>query len=281
MTLRRSTRNSTKTEAADPETKIQNGVANADPKKPATATKKRKSRAAVAFATSMQDALNPDKLPSLTDATKKSDAQFAVPGLPTTPKSKRRKLVSDSPSMPPPFTPTPSGVGLITAPSHGHPLENLGNEPVRPAEPHSTNAPLSTPGGSRVVAYASSPVQPHPSSHEDNQSPNKKRKAKETAPPDVGALRPPTSTTDTLLNDACAHLCSVDPHMRVLTEQHHCKIFSPEGLQEVVDPFTALASGIIGQQVRHTSPHHVPLCTLYPLLLNSTWLHRGSSRVVT
>jgi len=34
-----------------------------------------------------------------------------------------------------------------------------------------------------------------------------------------------------------------------LIEKHHCKIFSPEGLREVVDPFTALASSIIGQQV--------------------------------
>lgn len=41
----------------------------------------------------------------------------------------------------------------------------------------------------------------------------------------------------------------MDPKLEVLIGKHHCKMFSPEGLREVVDPFTALASGIIGQQV--------------------------------
>ena len=41
----------------------------------------------------------------------------------------------------------------------------------------------------------------------------------------------------------------VDPKMEALVKKHHCKVFSPEGLKEVVDPFTALSSGIIGQQV--------------------------------
>jgi DNA-3-methyladenine glycosylase II len=69
------------------------------------------------------------------------------------------------------------------------------------------------------------------------------------APPDVGVLHPPTSTVDSLLEDACEHLCKVDPKLKELIERHHCKMFSPEGLREVVDPFTALASGIMGQQV--------------------------------
>jgi hypothetical protein len=68
-------------------------------------------------------------------------------------------------------------------------------------------------------------------------------------PPDVGVLRPPTSTVDTLLKDAEEFLCQVDPGLRDLVGKHSCKIFSPEGLREVVDPFTALSSGIIGQQV--------------------------------
>jgi len=42
----------------------------------------------------------------------------------------------------------------------------------------------------------------------------------------------------------------VDPKLRGLVEKHTCRIFSPEGLREVVEPFTALASGIMGQQVR-------------------------------
>lgn len=37
--------------------------------------------------------------------------------------------------------------------------------------------------------------------------------------------------------------------MKPLIDTHHCKMFSPEGLAEKVDPFECLASGIIGQQV--------------------------------
>ena len=95
-----------------------------------------------------------------------------------------------------------------------------------------------------MQAYGSSPVKP------GDPSPAKKRKAKELVPPDVGVLRPPTSNTETLLKEAEAFLIEVDPKMKAVVEKHHCKIFSPEGLREVVDPFTALSSGIIGQQVR-------------------------------
>lgn len=124
-----------------------------------------------------------------------------------------------------------------------HPLEILAFPDSRPAEPHATNAPLSTPGGSRVVAYHSSPVKA------EDPSPVKKRKAKEVVPPDVGALKPASTDIDTLLKDAEAYLVSVDPKLKGLIEKHHCKMFSPEGLREVVDPFTALASSIMGQQV--------------------------------
>jgi len=95
-----------------------------------------------------------------------------------------------------------------------------------------------------VVAYAASAAQtPVPSPEKG------KKKAKEMAPPDVGVLRVPTATVDTLLSDAEEFLCKVDPKLKGLIEKHKCKVFSPEGLREVVDPFTALASGIMGQQV--------------------------------
>lgn len=57
---------------------------------------------------------------------------------------------------------------------------------------------------------------------------------------------------DTLLKDAEAFLVRVDETGRLsrLVETQKCKMFSPEGLKEVVEPFTALASGIMGQQVR-------------------------------
>ncbi|KAG6008984.1 hypothetical protein E4U21_003536 [Claviceps maximensis] len=37
--------------------------------------------------------------------------------------------------------------------------------------------------------------------------------------------------------------------MRPLVEKNHCKVFSPEGLAEKIDPFENLTSGIISQQV--------------------------------
>jgi DNA-3-methyladenine glycosylase II len=121
-----------------------------------------------------------------------------------------------------------------------HMLDDLASM-NRPADPHLTNAPVLTPNGSQVVV---------------NDSPARKRKAAEL-PPDVGSpLKPANSTIETLLKDAEAYLINVDETGRLekLIEKHHCKLFSPDGLREVVDPFTALASGIIGQQV--CFPHH-------------------------
>ncbi|PSN63884.1 DNA glycosylase [Corynespora cassiicola Philippines] len=239
MSLRRSARISTSTASAAPDPKLpdtKHKSSTKTPPKPTTKKRKTSSKNIV------------DSAPSLKPSSAK--VEFAVPEPPTTPTSKkRRKAASESPLKPPPFTPTPSGVGLITSAESSHPLEDLGQSKPRPTEPHATNAPLATPGGSRVVAYAASPVKtPASSQQEDGVSPSKKRR-KEVVPPDVGALRPPTSNVDTLLKEACEHLCNVDEKLRSLVEKHHCKVFDPEGLREVVDPFTALASGIIGQQV--------------------------------
>ena len=100
--------------------------------------------------------------------------------------------------------------------------------PSRPAEPHATNATLKTPGGSRLVPFSKEIV---------DSSPVK------------GGLKQPTTTTQQLLEQACAHLINIDPRMRPLIERHHCRIFSPEGLAEVIDPFESLCSGIMSQQV--------------------------------
>lgn len=97
----------------------------------------------------------------------------------------------------------------------------------RPAEPHITNAPLATPGGSRYVAY--------PRSSQDA-VPNQEQSQ-------------PTTTTEHLLEQACAHLVRVEPKMQLLVEKHHCRMFSPEGLAEECDPFKSLCSGIMAQQV--------------------------------
>ncbi|GAM38843.1 hypothetical protein TCE0_034r09905 [Talaromyces pinophilus] len=97
----------------------------------------------------------------------------------------------------------------------------------RPVEPHRTNATLVTPRGSSVVAYPSA---------EDN-SPSK-----------TGLPRP-IATTGTLLEKALEHLISVDARLKPVIDQHHCHLFSPEGLAEQIDPFDSLVSSIIGQQV--------------------------------
>lgn len=108
---------------------------------------------------------------------------------------------------------------------------NLASETVsmdRPAGPHSTNAPLMIPRGSHVVAYAQEMVD-EPASK-------------------TGVSRPATSTSQ-LLEQACAHLIRVDPRLQPLIEKYHCRLFSPEGLAEVVDPFQSLCSSIMAQQV--------------------------------
>ena len=102
----------------------------------------------------------------------------------------------------------------------------------RPAEPHATNAPLCTPRGRKVVSYAA-PGTPSASQ----------------VAVDASDVPPPTTTTAALLDDACAHLIRVDPRMQPLIARHRCRMFTPEGLAEPVEPFHALCNGIMAQQV--------------------------------
>ena len=196
----------------------------------AASAKKRKNTAAAA-----EDAARDSSAPA-----SPSGEDGACAAAPRMPVSKRHKATVQA------FT--PAGVRLLARTARGSPkAEHQDARGPRPAEPHATNAPLSTPGGSLVVSYAppgTAPASPAP-------SPSKRKKKEAAAlPPDIGAARPPpTATTDTLLRDACAHLCRVDAGLQALIDKHHCEMFSPQGLREVVDPFTALASGIIGQQV--------------------------------
>ncbi|KAL9640545.1 MAG: hypothetical protein Q9164_000211 [Protoblastenia rupestris] len=98
----------------------------------------------------------------------------------------------------------------------------------RPAEPHTTNAPLITPRGSRLLTYNKAAVGASPSK--------------------TGVPRPTTSTSH-ILEDACAHLIHREPRLKPLIEKHYCRVFCPEGLAEECDPFKSLCSGIMGQQV--------------------------------
>ena len=53
----------------------------------------------------------------------------------------------------------------------------------------------------------------------------------------------------TFLQRASAHLISVDPRFKTLLDKNTCHIYTPKGLAEGVDPYKALVSGIISQQI--------------------------------
>lgn len=221
MSLRRSARVQSK---PTPEQDIPNGSiaekAAAPPKK-----RGRKSKASEDIAST---AIAQNGEPSQAEL----DSQN-MPPPPATPLNKRRKVAKkDSTSKPPPFTPTPSAIGLMTSTSNlgqnysTGDIDDASPPPTRPAEPHHTNATLITPGGTQLEPY----------SNFEEASPSKK---------------PPTTTTTskTLLDEACAHLIKADPALKSVVEKHHCRIFSPEGLAEKIDPFRSLVSGILAQQV--------------------------------
>ena len=243
MSLRRSTRLSSASSAVTSDVEHVNGVANGvsrkknaqAPKNQSAASKKRKAAVVTDLATDSALRMKTESSKPSNEAKGQDEPEFAVPQTPTT---KRRKAQTTKPvSTPPPLTPTPSSVRPLAS-SSPVPLPNNMQPEARPAEPRATNAPLSTPGGSRIVAYPSSPATPT----------TRKRKVTIPTNPPPG-LPPPTSTTDTLLADACAHLLKVDPKLKVLIDKHHCDTFSPQGLMEGVDPFISLSSTIIGQQV--------------------------------
>lgn len=151
------------------------------------------------------------------------------PELPSTPQ--KRKVSKKA--APPPATPTPAAAALLSSPAGGQKKP----QPAavsRLADPTKTNAPLLSPQTSRVVS--SSPIRP---GDIEDVSPSK---PKVQAPQD-------DTTTENILTKACAHLIAVDPRMKPLIDKHPCRIFSPEGLAEQIDPFESLVSSIISQQV--------------------------------
>jgi DNA-3-methyladenine glycosylase II len=152
---------------------------------------------------------------------RKNPPKTEIPDVaPSTPK--RKKATKPIP----PMTPTPSAIGLMTVPYSSGDIDDSTPPPLnRLAVPNGTNAPLVTPETHRLIA--NKPV--------DQVSPSKKASIK--------------STTGTLLGEALAHLVKVEPRLKPVIEQHHCHVFSPEGLAEEIDPFRSLVSGIISQQV--------------------------------
>ncbi|KAK6217198.1 HhH-GPD superfamily base excision DNA repair protein [Colletotrichum tabaci] len=162
--------------------------------------------------------------PTLTDPVPSSD--------PVTPPRKRGPKVAPVTPIPPPITPTPSAVGIIaervnrTAKAKVKAVNRL-------ADPKLTNAPVISPETSRIIAS-------HPA---EDSSPSK---APAAASATGGGKH---TTTSNILEEACRHLIQVEPRMKPLIEKNHCRVFSPEGLAEKIDPFESLCSGIISQQV--------------------------------
>ncbi|RAR11625.1 DNA glycosylase [Stemphylium lycopersici] len=249
MSLRRSARVASTNTSEVPASKSQADGARYETVSKSNATaKKRKPTKAGATPSPADTTKEPKTSARRKKASDEPDSKVLSQPHPATPLPKKRKSTSTagSPINPPPFTPTPAAVAVLSKgkTESDHPLDDLSQFQPRAAEPHATNATLATPNGSHTVqAYGSSPART------EDPSPARKRKAKELVPPDVGAIPSASTDIDRLLKDAEAHLVGVDPTLKALVEKHHCKIFSPEGLSEVVDPFTALSSGIIGQQV--------------------------------
>lgn len=152
---------------------------------------------------------------------RKAPAKIADIDGPSTPKRKTKTLPSSV------LTPTPAAINVMAHTTRASSPATPKSKKARRADPKATNAPLQTPGGSKVLKT-------YPSDLLESSSPSK------------GGI----ITTDNLLEKACAHLCAVDPKLKPLVERHTCKMFTPEGLAENVEPFEALVSSIISQQVR-------------------------------
>ncbi|KAM0432438.1 hypothetical protein ACHAPT_004982 [Fusarium lateritium] len=154
------------------------------------------------------------KAPTAKDATE----------APSTPPRKRAQGNPTTPAALPPLTPTPTAAGLF-AESRNSIKKPRSATVTRLADPKLTNAPLLSPETSRLVAS---------------------RDIESVSPTKAPQVR---TTTENLLQEACDYLIKVDGRMKPLIENHYCRVFSPEGLAEEIDPFESISSGIISQQV--------------------------------
>ncbi|KAI1751280.1 DNA glycosylase [Xylaria castorea] len=202
--------------ASEPKVSSEPSSATALPPPPAPAQKGRKRKAGTDTA--------PD------GATKQAPAKA-----PTA--SKRRRTQKTS-TPPPPPTPTPSDVKLMAEPAASGDAVVATPPSKRPraaavdrlADSNTTLATLLSPETSRVVT-------------------SRKARTRSPSASPTKQLMQKAPATANILEEANQFLISVDPRMRPLVENHHCRIFSPEGLAEEIDPFEALCSGIISQQV--------------------------------
>ncbi|OBT76097.1 hypothetical protein VF21_04843 [Pseudogymnoascus sp. 05NY08] len=181
---------------------------------------------------------NSRKRKSATTTTTDADNDTALPPPPSTPKRKTARTTS-APHPPS----TPAGINELAGASR--PLETLHPPHAaldRLADPFGTNAAVISPLTSRLFAKKATV----------DASPVKAFGGRPGEGAGLGAGLGPGGgrlTTGNILQQALEHLVRVEPKLKVVVEKHHCKVFSKEGLADVVDPFVNLTSGIIGQQV--------------------------------
>ncbi|KAI1327360.1 DNA glycosylase [Xylariaceae sp. FL0255] len=183
---------------------------------------------------------------------RKAEANEDAPEPAPTPTTPNKRRVQKK-STPPPATPTPSNAKLLGEPAAvtGNPTTTASKKPIpsavsRLADPNTTLATLLSPETSRVVTSTKAIA----AARSQSASPTKKS----VVPVSTSASSNDKQTSATggganILEEANRHLISVDERMRPLVENNHCRVFSPEGLAEQIDPFEALCSGIISQQV--------------------------------
>jgi DNA-3-methyladenine glycosylase II len=140
---------------------------------------------------------------------------------------RKRQKINGSVSVPTPSVDSPMTVAASSVEAtkfYGD--TSLQDSSARPAEPHVANAPIKSPTSDKIVtAYSAW--------------------SGDIAGP------APTSTTNSILDDAVAHLKRMDENGRLAPyiAKFHCKVFDAEGMAQPIDPFRSLASGIISQQV--------------------------------
>lgn len=242
MSTRRSARLSAAAEL-EASSSVSSTMAAPPPPVPAQKGRKRKTRTDEAPDGAAEEA--PAKPAKTTKTAKTSKTTRAS----KTSKTSDKGLEQRTSTPPPPSAPTPGNAKLVgepAAPGDAMPVTPSGKKPRaaavdRLADSNATLATLLSPETSRVVTNKKARTRRSPSA-----SPTKKEK-EESAQDDVFASK--AAATANILEEGNRFLVSVDPRMRPLVEKNHCRIFSPEGLAEEIDPFEALCSGIISQQV--------------------------------
>lgn len=195
-------------------------------------------------------------------------AKYEQVSKPTAPPRKRQAKASVALSASKPAASEPGEESTLSE------AQSIPDLPATPLpKKRKTKAPTSASAGASVLRP----------SHQDHLfdnldvSPAKPRNAEGDVSPEVGVLPAASTDADSLLKDAEAFLIKTDEKLRTVVESHKCEMFSPSRLKEVVDPFTALGSGIIGQQVIFHHPFPFLFSPILSPSCQSQIMHRSGN----